>query len=221
MINVAVLPFNSFQENTYVLSDETKACVIVDPGNNNDRENEKISQYIDQNGLKPAMIVNTHGHVDHLLGVKYLQDTYHIPFALHGDDAFMLPGIPMQGRLYGFEIEDSPVMDIDLSQEKTIKFGNSELEILHVPGHSPGHVALYSKESGFLLSGDVLFWGSIGRTDLPGGDYRQLMTSIIGKILPLGGGVVVYPGHGRSTTISQELDRNPFIREVLDGDVNF
>lgn len=221
MINVAVLPFNSFQENTYILSDETKACVIVDPGNNNDRENEKISKYIDQNGLKPVLIVNTHGHVDHLLGVKYLQDTYHVAFAMHGDDAFMLPTIAMQGRLYGFEIEDAPAIDVDLAKESSIKFGNSELEILHVPGHSPGHIALYSPESKFVIVGDVLFMGSIGRTDLPGGDYKQLMTSIIGKILPLGGDVMVYPGHGRPTTISQEIDRNPFVREVLDGDVNF
>lgn len=221
MINVAVLPFNSFQENTYILSDETKACIIVDPGNNNDRENEKISKYIDQNELKPVLIVNTHGHVDHLLGVKYLQDTYHVAFAMHNDDAFMLPNLPMQGRLYGFEIEDSPKIDVDLAKESTIKFGNSKLEILHVPGHSPGHIALYSAASKFVIVGDVLFMGSIGRTDLPGGDYKQLMTSIIGKIIPLGGDVTVYPGHGRPTTISQELDRNPFIREVIDGEVNF
>ena len=221
MTNVAVLPFNAFQENTYVLWDETRACVIVDPGNNNVRENEKISKFIEQNGLKPVLIVATHAHVDHLLGVKYLQQTYHAAFAMHGGDAFMLPQIPMQGRLYGFEIEEAPRMDIDLSREKTIRFGDSKLEVLHVPGHSPGHIALYSKESKFVIVGDVLFMGSIGRTDLPGGDYHQLMTSIIGKILPLGGEVTVYPGHGRPTTISQEIDRNPFIAEVLNGEVNF
>ena len=221
MIHVAVLPFNSFQENTYILSDETKACLIVDPGNNNERENEKISKYIDQNDLKPVLIVNTHGHVDHLLGVKYLQDTYHVAFAMHGDDAFMLPNIAMQGRLYGFDIQEGPKIDIDVANERTIRFGTSELEILHVPGHSPGHIALYSPVSGFVIVGDVLFMGSIGRTDLPGGDYKQLMTSIIGKLLPLGGGVTVYPGHGRPTTISQEIDRNPFIREVIDGEVKF
>lgn len=221
MIRVTVLPFNSFQENTYLLSDDTGACLIVDPGNNNARENEKISKTIDQNGLKPVLIVGTHAHVDHLLGVKYLQERYHIAFAMHGGDAFLLPNIPLQGRLYGFEIEDSPTLDIDLSREKTIRFGDSELEVLHVPGHSPGHIALYSKESKLVIVGDVLFMGSIGRTDLPGGDYHQLMTSIIGKILPLGSDVTVYPGHGRPTTISQEIERNPFIAEVLNGEVNF
>jgi glyoxylase-like metal-dependent hydrolase (beta-lactamase superfamily II) len=221
MIHVATFPFNSFQENTYILSDETGACLIVDPGNNNARENEKISKYIDQNELKPVLIVGTHAHVDHLLGVKYLQETYHVAFAMHGGDAFMLPQIPLQGRLYGFEITESPSMDIDLTDDQTIRFGHSELEILHVPGHSPGHIALYSRESKFVIVGDVLFMGSIGRTDLPGGDYHQLMKSILGKILPLGGDVTVYPGHGRPTTLSQEIDRNPFIREVIDGEVNF
>jgi glyoxylase-like metal-dependent hydrolase (beta-lactamase superfamily II) len=221
MIRVAVLPFNSFQENTYILSDETGACLVVDPGNNNARENEKLSKHIDRNGLKPVLIVATHAHVDHLLGVKYLQDTYHVALAMHGGDAPMLPGIPMQGRLYGFEIAEPPKMDIDLSNERTIRFGNSTLEVLHVPGHSPGHIALYSRESGFVIVGDVLFMGSIGRTDLPGGDYKQLMTGILGKIIPLGGDVLVYPGHGRPTTVSQEIDRNPFIREVIDGEVNF
>ena len=221
MIQVTTLPFNSFQENTYILSDETGACLIVDPGNNNARENEKISKTIDQNGLKPVLIVGTHAHVDHLLGVNYLQERYHVAFALHGGDAFMLPQIPLQGRLYGFEIAESPNMDIDLSKERTIRFGISELEVLHVPGHSPGHIALFSRESGFVIVGDVLFMGSIGRTDLPGGDYHRLMESILGKILPLGGDVLVYPGHGRPTTVSQEIDRNPFIAEVLNGEVNF
>ncbi|MDR0955111.1 MAG: MBL fold metallo-hydrolase [Rikenellaceae bacterium] len=221
MINVAVLPFNSFQENTYVLSDETGACLIVDPGNNNDREDEKIAGYIEGNGLKPTLIVNTHGHVDHLLGVRFLQERYGIPLAMHGGDAFLLPQVPLQGRMYGFTISEVPVVDRDLADEKSLRFGNSELEILHVPGHSPGHIALYSRESEFVIVGDVLFRGSIGRTDLPGGDYHQLMTSIIGQILPLGGHITVYPGHGRPTTISQEVDRNPFIREVIDGEVNF
>ena len=219
MIHVAVLPFNSFMENTCLLSDETGACLIVDPGNSNARENDKIAAYIDRNGLKPVMIVATHGHVDHLPGVKFLQERYLVPFAMHGGDAFMLPALPVQARLYGFDIQEAPTIDIDLSGEKSIRFGRSEVEVLSVPGHSPGHIALYSREAKFLIAGDVLFAGSIGRTDLPGGDYKELMTSIIGKILPLGGDVTVYPGHGRATTISLEVDRNPFIREVLDGEV--
>ena len=221
MIRVTILPFNSFMENTCILSDETGHCLIVDPGNSNAREDKKLTAWIDQNGLKPDLIVATHGHVDHLTGVKFLQERYRIPFAMHGGDAFMLPALPMQARLYGFDIQEAPAIDIDLSGEKSIRFGDSEVDILHVPGHSPGHIALYSAEAEFLIAGDVLFAGSIGRTDLPGGDYKELMGSILGKILPLGGGVTVYPGHGRATTISQEIDRNPFIREVLDGEINF
>ncbi len=221
MIQVAVLSFNSFMENTCLLSDESGACLIVDPGNSNAREDEKIAAHIDQNGLKPVMIVATHAHVDHLLGVKFLQERYRVPFAMHGGDAFMLPTLSMQARLYGFDIQEAPRIDIDLSGEKSIPFGGSEVEVLSVPGHSPGHIALYDRQAKILIAGDVLFAGSIGRTDLPGGDYKELMTSIITKILPLGGDVTVYSGHGRPTTISQEVDRNPFIREVLDGEVNF
>jgi len=221
MIQVTLLTFNSFQENTYLLWDETKACLIVDPGNHCAADHDKLTRTIDRLGLKPVLIVGTHAHVDHLLGVKYLQDTYHIALAMHGGDAFMLSGIPQQGRLYGFNTDHVPTVDIDLTDERTIRFGDSTVEVLHVPGHSPGHIALYNKEAKFVIVGDVLFMGSIGRTDLPGGDYHQLMSSILGKIVPLGGEVTVYPGHGRPTTISQEIDRNPFIREVIDGEVNF
>lgn len=221
MINLAVLVFNAFQENTYVLSDETKECVIVDPGNNSPRENDAISKYIDKNGLKPVMVVNTHGHIDHIVGINYLKDTYHIPFALSGEDEFLVKSAPMQGRLYGFETDEAPTVDIDLSKQTTIKFGNTELEVIKTPGHSPGHIALYNKENKILLTGDTLFKGSVGRTDLPGGDYKQLMESIIGKLIPLGREVNVYSGHGPATTIGHELETNPFITEVIEGEVNF
>ncbi len=221
MINVAILPFNAFQENTYVLSDETGSCIVVDPGNNNEKENASLSKYIEKNELKPVLIVNTHGHVDHLLGVQYLKETYHIAFALDKRDEFLVENSPMQAKLYGFEMETAPAVDIDLSGEKSIRFGNSEMEILHTPGHSPGHISLYNRENKILLTGDVLFMGSIGRTDLPGGDYKTLMESILTKLIPLGSDVKVYPGHGRPSTIGIEVENNPFITDVIEGDVNF
>jgi len=221
MINLALLPFNSFQENTYILSDETGECIIVDPGNSNEREDQKISSYIEKNELKPVMIVNTHGHVDHLLGADYLKKKYNIPFALRREDEFLVDTAPVQGRIYGFNIDEAPSVDMYLENTETLKFGNSILQIIHTPGHSPGHISIYSKDNKFVITGDVLFMGSIGRTDLPGGDYKQLMQSILGKLIPLGTDVTVYPGHGRSSTIGVEMERNPFISEVINGDVNF
>ncbi|MCC8088468.1 MAG: MBL fold metallo-hydrolase [Rikenellaceae bacterium] len=221
MINLALLTFNSFQENTYILSDETGECIIVDPGNNNEKENSKISAYIEKNNLKPVMIVNTHGHVDHLLGVDYLKEKYSIPFALHSKDKFLVETAPMQGRMYGFDIQTPPAVDLNLQNTETLKFGNSIIQIIHTPGHSPGHISIYSRENKFVITGDVLFMGSIGRTDLPGGDYKQLMQSMLGKLIPLGGDVAVYPGHGRSSSIGVEMERNPFIAEVINGEVNF
>ncbi len=219
MIHIAVLPFNAFHENTYILSDETGACLIVDPGNYSAAEDARIADYIDSNSLKPSMIVITHAHVDHVPGVRFLKERYRVPFAAHGEDAFLLAAMPVSSKMYGFNIQHVPNIDIDLSKKSRLEFGHSEVEVLHVPGHSPGHIALYAPQERFLIAGDVLFAGSIGRTDLPGGDYKVLMNSILGKIVPLGGGVTVYPGHGRPTTISQELERNPFIVEVLNGEV--
>lgn len=221
MLNLAKLVFNSFQENTYVLSDETGECVIVDPGNTSERENETVSNYIEKNSLKPVMVVNTHGHIDHILGVRYLKEKYGIPFALSAKDEFLVKTAPMQGRMYGFDLEEAPVADIDLSARDKLKFGNSELEIIPTPGHSPGHISLYSAEKKFVITGDTLFKGSIGRTDLPGGDYKQIMESILGKLIPLGGDVAVHPGHGESSSISAEIDGNPFITEVIEGEVNY
>ncbi len=219
MIHIAVRPFNAFRENTYILTDETGACLIVDPGNYSAAENAQIADYIKDNHLIPRLIVITHAHVDHVSGVRFLQERYRMPFAAHSEDAFLLAAMPVSSKMYGFDIQHVPNIDIDLSKESSLKFGHSEVEVIHVPGHSPGHIALYSPRERFLIAGDVLFAGSIGRTDLPGGDYKVLMESILGKIVPLGGDVTVYPGHGRSTTISQELERNPFITEVLNGEV--
>ena len=221
MIKIGVLPFNPFQENTIVVSDETGECIIVDAGNYNAQENAALSKYISDNGLKPGMAVNTHGHVDHMLGVNHVKETYHIPFAIHGKDKFLIESAPTHGAIYGFQVDKVPTVDIDLEGQKELKFGNTTFRIIETPGHTPGHIALYNPENKLLLTGDTLFRESIGRTDLPGGDYSWIMRSILDKLIPLGDEVRFYPGHGMGSTIGHETLYNPFVTEVLNNEINY
>ena len=221
MIKVGVLPFNPFQENTIVLSDESGECVIVDAGNYNPQEDAALSKYITDNGLKPVMAVNTHGHVDHMLGVNYVKETYGIPFAIHGKDKFLIDSAPTHGAIYGFKVDKVPTVDIDLEGQKELKFGNTVFQIIETPGHTPGHVAFYNSDNKLLLTGDTLFRESIGRTDLPGGDYSWIMRSILDKLIPLGNDVHFYPGHGMESTIGHESLYNPFVTEVLNHEINY
>lgn len=221
MIKVGVLPFNPFQENTIVLSDESGECVIVDAGNYNPQEDAALSKYITDNGLKPVMAVNTHGHVDHMLGVNYVKETYGIPFAIHGKDKFLIDSAPTHGAIYGFKVDKVPTVDIDLEGQKELKFGNTVFQIIETPGHTPGHVAFYNSDNKLLLTGDTLFRESIGRTDLPGGDYSWIMRSILDKLIPLGDDMHFYPGHGMESTIGHESLYNPFVTEVLNHEINY
>ena len=202
-MKIACLPFNPIQENTYVVWDDTKECVVIDAGNCSPREDAALDDFISRQGLKPVLAANTHGHFDHTLGVGHLKQRYGIPFALSEKTG------PM------------PAIDRDLDAETEIRFGNSVLRILRTPGHTPGHVAFYEPESKALFTGDTLFRESIGRTDLPGGDYSWIMRSILDVIVPLGEEVHVYPGHGPESTIGHELLYNPFIVEVLNEEVNY
>ena len=220
-MKIACLPFNPIQENTYVLWDDTKECVVIDAGNSNPREDAALDNFIAQHGLKPVMAVNTHGHFDHTLGVEHLKQRYAIPFALSAKDQFLLDNAATSGSVFGVKTGAMPSVDLDLDQMAEIRFGNSLLQILRTPGHSPGHVVFYNPESKSLFSGDTLFRESIGRTDLPGGDYSWIMRSILDVIVPLGEEVHVYPGHGPESTIGHELLYNPFIVEVLNGEVNY
>ena len=221
MIKVGVLPFNVFAENTLVISDETGECIIVDAGNYSAKEDSMLSKYIADNGLKPVMAVNTHGHVDHMLGVQYVKDTYGVPSAMHGKDIFLLDTAPSYAPSFGLKVENVPVVDIDLAETDEIKFGNTAFRVIETPGHTPGHVSLYNEENKLLITGDTLFRESIGRTDLAGGDYSWIMSSILDKLMPLGGDVRFYPGHGPASTLGHEALYNPFITEVLGGEVNY
>lgn len=173
MIKIGVLPFNPFQENTIVVSDETGECIIVDAGNYNAQENAALSKYISDNGLKRLWPSIRTGHVDHMLGVNHVKETYHIPFAIHGKDKFLIESAPTHGAIYGFQVDKVPTVDIDLEGQKELKFGNTTFRIIETPGHTPGHIALYNPENKLLLTGDTLFRESIGR-DRPAGRRLQL-----------------------------------------------
>ncbi len=212
---------NPFGENTLVVSDHTGECIIVDAGNYSPQEDRALTAHLTEHNLTPVMAVNTHGHVDHMLGVRYLQSHYGIPFALHGKDRFLIESAPTHGAIYGFQIEECPTIDIDLEGQSEIRFGESVLQIIETPGHTPGHICLYSPEYKLLLTGDTLFRESIGRTDLPGGDYSWIMRSILEKIMPLGDEVRFYPGHGADSTLGHEALHNPFVTEVLNQEINY
>lgn len=211
MIKLEVFVFNPFQENTFLLSDESGKCIVVDPGMYDPRENKQISEFIEARKLIPEAIVNTHCHVDHVLGCRYLMDQYTIPFCFHEDEQEMLDRAPELGAIFGLKVDKLPEADRYLVAGEKFQFGNSELQLIHVPGHSKGSLALYSESDKFVITGDALFNGSIGRTDLPGGDYNTLIESIWNNLMILPRDVKVYPGHGPSSTIGYEHDTNPFL----------
>lgn len=221
MLKIACLPFNPIQENTYVLWDETNECVVIDAGNSSPREDAALDNFIAEHGLKPVLATNTHGHFDHTLGVEHLKQRYGIPFALSSKDAFLLENAATSGSIFGVKVGAMPTVERDLDGEQEIRFGKTTLRVLRTPGHTPGHVAFFDEGSKSLFTGDTLFRESIGRTDLPGGDYSWIMRSILDVLVPLGDEVHVYPGHGPESTIGHEVLYNPFIVEVLNEEVNY
>ncbi len=218
-MKIAALVFNPIQENTYIVWDETKECVIIDAGNNGPREDIVLKNFIAEHGLTPKMAINTHGHFDHTLGVEYLKKEYGIPFALSAKDKFLLETASVSGMIFGVEIGKLPTIDLDLDTVKEVRFGHTTLQVIPTPGHTPGHVALYEPETKNLFTGDTLFRESIGRTDLPGGDYSWIMRSILERILPLGDEVTIWPGHGEKSSLGHESMYNPFVVEVLNQEV--
>ncbi len=212
-MNIQSFTFGPFQENTFVLYDETKECVIIDPGCYSASEQMKLSGFITENGLKPTYLLNTHCHVDHIAGNKYIADTYNLLPVFHRDDLPVLKSQLQVSTMYGLPCEPSPEPEQFISEGDQVKFGDSVLDIFHTPGHAPGHVVFYNKAKGVLINGDVLFSGSIGRTDLPLGDFDTLIKSITTKLLILPENTVVYCGHGFETTIGKEKRSNPFLQD--------
>lgn len=211
MITIKEFVFNTFAINTYILSDETKKCVIIDPGCSSSSEEAALSEYITDKQLEPVAIINTHFHVDHVAGVNYVKTKYKIDVYGNENDNYLVEAAVDSGRIYGMEISENPTIDKFLNDGDIYKFGNSELKVMLLPGHTKGSLAYFSEKDGFVIVGDVLFNGSIGRTDLPGGDLDILMNSIKSKLFTLDQNTVVYSGHGPETTIGNEINSNPFL----------
>jgi hydroxyacylglutathione hydrolase len=212
MITVKSFAFNPVQENTYVLSDEKDACWIIDPGCYFGNERNALKEYIEQQGLRPVMLLNTHCHLDHVFGNKFVGDTWDLPLHLHEKEQPLLHAAPEMGRQWDMPFENYRGELHFLTPGQSLSLGNNPIDILFLPGHSPGSLGFYSKTQGFVIGGDVLFRESIGRTDLPGGDYETLLTSIRENLWTLPDETIVYPGHGEPTTIGWERAHNPFLQ---------
>ncbi|MEK9620468.1 MAG: MBL fold metallo-hydrolase [Flavobacteriales bacterium] len=213
MLNVKKFTFNPFLENTYVVTDEFKNAVIIDPGCYYKAEQNELDSYVLKNNLKLKSILHTHSHLDHMFGTAYLADKYNLDLWICKEDLVTYQSYEKVCEVYGVPITFSPNPTpkfFDLKQ--LIQIDGIKFEILYVPGHSPGHVAFYNKENNFLINGDCLFENSIGRTDLPGGNHQQLIDSIKNEIFILPDETLVYCGHGNETTIKAEKSFNPFLR---------
>ena len=214
MLQVKFFPFNAFSENTYIISNEKKNAIIIDPGNFLPREDSAFFDYIEQNELKPIQIVNTHCHLDHVLGVHACKEKYQIPFSFHSTEQQVLDWAPEAAMRYGVPMVHSPKADFYLKEGDNIMLDDDKLKILFAPGHSPGHVCFYSAANNFVIAGDVIFQSSIGRTDLPGGDFDTLMQSIHSQIFTLPDETIIYCGHGPSTTVGIEKMNNPYVKSL-------
>jgi len=211
MIQIQSFTFGPFQENTYLLFDESKECVIIDPGCYDNRERNELASFIEQNKLIPVKLLNTHCHLDHIFGNGFVADKYKIGLEFNEHDQRIFDAYLATADLYNLNAEPSPQATKYIGEKDTIQFGNSTLEILFTPGHSPGSITFYNKEQKFMIAGDVLFYGSIGRTDLPGGNFDTLIHSIKSKLFPLGDDYKVFSGHGPETNIGFERLNNPFL----------
>lgn len=212
-MKIAKFGFSLFGINTYVVYDPaSKKCAIIDPGMFDSDEEDAIERFIERNSLEVVAIIDTHLHVDHAVGAQFIKRRYGVPLLAHKADEPLGERIRQQAQMFGIRerVEDVSI-DRYLTPGEIIKIGEGELKVIHVPGHSPGSVALYDEKDGFVITGDALFSGSIGRTDLPGGDMATLLRSIKEGLLELPSSTIVYPGHGPATTIGREKASNPYL----------
>ena len=212
MLQIEKLTFNAFQENTYILIDRNSGeCIIVDPGCSTKSEEAELKMFLEKNELSPKRLINTHCHIDHILGNQFVANSYQLSLEAHRLEVPVLASGVQVGKMYGIPYDQSPEISVFLEEGQSFTFGNVTVDIILTPGHSPGSICLVLKEQKEVIGGDVLFQGSIGRTDLPGGDYDTLIQSIKTKLLILPDETIVHPGHGPSTTIGQERRSNPFL----------
>ena len=217
MLRIKQFTFNPYQENTFVVADAQGQCAIIDPGCHTAAEQEALRSYLDRESLQPVALLNTHGHIDHMLGNAWVKETYEVPFITHQGVIAELEAAPAWGAMMGLTPAPSPAPDRLVDAGDTVAVGTLSFEVLFTPGHSAGHISFYHRPTQELFSGDVLFLGSIGRTDLPGGDYDTLMQTIFDQVLPLGDAVKVYCGHGPMTSVGQERQGNPFLLQYAQG----
>lgn len=197
-------------ENTYILYDDTHECIIIDPGCLEKQEQQTLLNFIETNKLKVKILLNTHCHIDHVLGNKFVKEQFQVKLQTSKIEEQVLKAVSAYAPNYGFHQYQETNIDEYIAEGQQIKFGNAILDILFVPGHSPGHLVFYNAEENICIGGDVLFHRSIGRTDLPGGDHETLINNIHQKMFKLDDNMVVYPGHGETTTIGEEKKYNPF-----------
>jgi glyoxylase-like metal-dependent hydrolase (beta-lactamase superfamily II) len=209
---VATFTFNPFAENTYVVYDDTRDCIIFDPGCYTEEERETLKYFIESNKLRPTRLINTHCHLDHVFGNKWVIDTWHLALEIHRGELPVLQRFAEVCQMYGIpNAEPSPLPGRFIEAGDVIEFGHSSLKVLFTPGHSPASLSFYNEKENYLIAGDVLFYESIGRTDLPGGDLNTLLDSIRQQLFTLPGETLVYSGHGDTTTIRHEMEYNPFL----------
>jgi Zn-dependent hydrolases, including glyoxylases len=211
MLQIKKFTFNPVQENTLVVYDETGECAIIDAGCYFDYEEQQLDQFIAEKQLKPVRLINTHCHFDHIMGVTHCRTKYKLQFEAHAGEAILVERAVDSGDRFGIPMEPIDAPDSFFKEGDRLTFGNSYLEVIEAPGHSPGGVVFYNPEEKILIAGDVLFYGSIGRTDLPGGSFEQLVGNIQNKLLTLPEETVVFCGHGPETTVGFEKKNNPFL----------
>ena len=211
MLKIKTFEFSPIQENTYILYNEFNACLIIDPGCYFDSEKEELANFIEKEGLKPLMLLNTHCHLDHVFGNKFVAEKYSLVLQLHEKELPVLQFAPASGLMYNMPFDNYVGDYIFLQAGDVIKIGDDALEVLFTPGHSPASICFYSAQNNFVIGGDVLFKQSIGRTDLPGGNFDLLMNSIKTQLLVLPDETIIYSGHGAATTIGEEKRSNPYL----------
>jgi glyoxylase-like metal-dependent hydrolase (beta-lactamase superfamily II) len=211
MLYVHSFTFNPFQENTYLLINDKKQCWIVDPGMYDNSETKPFIQYLTDNSLVPQSVINTHTHLDHIFGVQALKDKYQLPFGIHESDLPVLKNAKGAATMFGMNMGPVPLPDFFI-QEGKLALGDDSIDVRFTPGHSPGSISFYYEPGNWVISGDALFSGSIGRTDLPGGDFNTLIHAIRTQLFSLPPDTRVFSGHGPATTIGYEQQHNPFLR---------
>lgn len=212
MFQIKAFTFNPVQENTYILYNESNECIIIDPGCYFDSEKEELKNFITNHKLQPKLLLNTHCHLDHVFGNKFIAEEFKLKLNTHEREKPILELAPASGLMFNLPFDNYLGEVAYLKEGDFVKLGDDTLEVIHVPGHSPGSICFYCEKQKFIIGGDVLFQNSIGRTDLPYGSHEDLLKHIKEKLFKLPGEVKVYPGHGAPTSIGQEIKDNPYLQ---------